>query len=400
VAAHCLLALRQAAMAGAAPQSLADDLASGNEAPSWLSSLPHEALTHVLRMMPLDMRARAACVCRTWRHAAADPALFAALWLDKSSAGVLNDAELLRLCGLAGAALRELRLNSRAVCWRVSAAGVVAALRAGGCAGVQRLTLSTTSLLTQNEKRLTAVQAQQLAVACPALEHTACYVNCASADDVVTACALPGPLMLDVRGQLRAARATLQLPAQLAELTIEDCDLDAACAATLREALRTNTRLTTLYLGGNNIVDAGAAALGDALRTNATLTALNLGGNDIGDAGAVALGEALCSNATLTALGLTFNGIGAAGAASLGDALRTNATLKTLELGANGILDAGADSLGDALRTNATLTALDLNYNGISAAGEAALTEALLANTTLTTLMLNGLNISPVDDVA
>jgi len=214
-----LTALRQAAMAGAAPLSLAHDLAGGS---AWSSSRAHTVLVQVLRLLPLDVRARAACVCRSWRDAAADPALFAALWFDDSSAGKLSDAVLSRLCMLAGAALRELRLNAPA-CDTVSAAGVLAALRAGGCAGVQRL-MFPTGWRRGTEKSLKAEQTQELAAACPALTHTACCVRCDSAEDVATACdRLPGPLGIEVWGELDVARAALQLPAQLAALSVEVC---------------------------------------------------------------------------------------------------------------------------------------------------------------------------------
>jgi len=353
-------ALCQAAMAGAAPLSLADDLTSGEEALSWLS-LPHAILLHTLRMTPQDARARAACVCRTWRDAAADPALFAVLRFDDGCAARLNVASLLRLCARAGAALRELRLEAP-LCDAVTAAAVIAALRAGGCAGVQRLVL-------RNGDSLSAEQVQQLAAACPALEHAACGVRCESADDVTTACAcLPGPLTLYVHYQLDAARAALQLPAQVAEVDIWNCTLDAACVAALREALRANTTLKTLSCWQTGIDDVGAAALGEALRMNAALTSLFLFNNNIGDAGAASLGQALRTNATLTSLDLRFNHVGAPGAAALGEALRTNTSLKTL--------------------------ALTLGYNlDIGDAGEAALREALRTNTTLATLLLNGRNM-------
>jgi hypothetical protein len=32
-----------------------------------LDALPDAALSHVLAMLPMDVRARAACVCRRWR---------------------------------------------------------------------------------------------------------------------------------------------------------------------------------------------------------------------------------------------------------------------------------------------------------------------------------------------
>jgi len=378
-------------MAGAAP---ADDLALFHAAPGWADSLPQAALAHVMRLLPADACARAACVCRSWRDAAADPAQLAALWFDDSSVGKLNDKALARLCVRAGAALRELRLESPA-CHRVTATGVIAALNSGGCAGVQRLTFPTRDRVISNDLNsagVNAEQAQQLAAACPALEHAACLVRCARPEDVATACSLlSGPLALVVRWQGDTARAAMRLPAQMAELLIFDCDVDAAAVAASCEALRTNTTLKTLKLWGVLLGEAGGAALGEALRTNTTLTTLEVSSygirdNAICDAGAAAVANALRTNATLTSLCLFANNIGDTGAAALAEALRANATLTKLDLSYNSVGDVGATALGDVLRTNTTLTTLDLNDNEFGDAGAAVLGEAVRMNTTLTML--------------
>jgi hypothetical protein len=41
-------------------------------ASAWDTSRAHAALVHVMRLLPLDARARGSCVCRAWRDAAAD----------------------------------------------------------------------------------------------------------------------------------------------------------------------------------------------------------------------------------------------------------------------------------------------------------------------------------------
>jgi len=376
-------------MAGAVSQFLSDDVARVVAAPSWAGSRAHTALVQVLRLLPLDVRAHAACVCRSWRDAAADPTLWLALRFDDGFSLELSNATFALLCARAGAALRELRLDSPS-CRAVTADGVIAALRAGGCAGVQRLTFSATLRPDRGSRRLSAAQVQQLATACPALQHAACSVRCLSATDVATACALPGPLSVFVYHELDAARAALQLPAQIAELEILACSLKAACDA-LREALLTNTTLTELRLVCTGIGDAGAAALGDALRTNATLSTLELGsGNNIRGAGAVALANALRTNTTLTTLALHGNCISDAGAAAVLKSLRSNTAITTLTLGGNDISVAGATALADALRTNTTLATLHLRgQGGIGSARAAALGEVMRTNTTLRTLKYN-----------
>jgi hypothetical protein len=77
--------------------------------------------------------------------------------------------------------------------------------------------------------------------------------------------------------------------------------------------------------------------LSDALKYNTTLTSLNLGGSQIGDDGAKDLSGALKHNTTLTSLELGFNKISAAGAKDLSDALKHNTTLTSLNLRDNQI---------------------------------------------------------------
>ena len=98
------------------------------EAPALVAALslggytsPHraaEALSVLLPLLALDDRARAACVCRAWRAAAAHPGLWEELSFTRCVARV-NDATLAALCARAGAALRTLSLDADA-CVRVT----------------------------------------------------------------------------------------------------------------------------------------------------------------------------------------------------------------------------------------------------------------------------------------
>jgi hypothetical protein len=167
---------------------------------------PHElaeALSLLLARFPLDARARAACVCRAWRVAAAHPNLWAELSF-KGCTAHCDNATLASLCARAGAALHTLRLDADA-CSRVTAAGMVAALRKGGFTGVRRLTAPPLQenedlVSTDSPKRLTAELARQLAAAYPKLQHAACSVRCSLSDAAEAATTLPGPLTLDCRG--------------------------------------------------------------------------------------------------------------------------------------------------------------------------------------------------------
>ncbi|KJE92014.1 hypothetical protein CAOG_03051 [Capsaspora owczarzaki ATCC 30864] len=159
-------------------------------------------------------------------------------------------------------------------------------------------------------------------------------------------------------------------------------------ARAIAEAVRANCTLTVVDLAENRIGDAGARAFAETLKVNNTLTKLDLNENQIGDAGAQAIAEALKVNKTLTVLYLWHNQIGAAGAQAIADALKVNTTLTELYLYKNPIGDDGAQAIAEALEVNTTLTKLYLWENQITCTGAQALAEALKANTTLTELTL------------
>ena len=337
----------------------------GNTAPHKVA----EALLVLLLTLPLDVRARVACVCRAWRAAAAHPLLWEELSFDGCRA-LVGNATLASLCARAGAALRTLSLEVEA-CSRVTAAGVLAALRDGGCTGLLRLN----GPCTQNpaaEHLLTPETAQLLAAACPKLQRTACAVRCGNTDASAVLAALPGLVTL------------------VCEKADDDDDTDVT---QLAECLRVNATLTSLDLSHmdmwQNIGDVGATQLAECLRINATLTSLKLGSNGIGDEGAAQLAECLRANATLTSLNLSSNKIDDKGATQLAKSLRVNATLTSLSLSENNIGAEGATQLAESLRVNATLTSLDLRYTYIGDEGATRLAECLRVNATLTSLYLS-----------
>ena len=319
---------------------------------------PHmvaEALSLILPLLPLDSRARAACVCRAWRAATSHPALWEELSFEGCAAPI-DDATLASLCARTGAALRTLRLDSDE-CARVTAAGMLAALRGGGCVGVRRLSapfMSTDDVDGYNETKMLATEeVKELAAVCPALQHAACSVLFTMQDDIAAVLtALPGPLAIL-------------------------CEDFCADATQLAEHLRVNTTVTSLHLPAD-IDDVDAMQLADSLRTNTTLTSLDLSYNDIADTGAMQLADSLRTNTTLTSLDLRYNEIGNTGAMQLAECLRTNTTLLDLNLSRMNmrIGDEGAMQLAECLRVNTTLLSLDLGGNGLSAASKRALEAA------------------------
>lgn len=178
-------------------------------------------------------------------------------------------------------------------------------------------------------------------------------------------------------------------------------------ATAVAEALKGNTVLTELYMGGNMIGDSGAAAIADALKGNGALKELYLFNNRIGNSGAASIAEALKHNIAkiaLRTLHLESNNIGDSGAAAIAAALKGNAVrrgfkartkpLKTLHLESNNIGNRGAAAIAEALTRNEALTSLHIDENKrIGDDGAAAIATALNDNTALTELHLSFNNI-------
>ena len=319
----------------------------GNTAPHKVA----EALSVLLPRLPPDSRARAACVCRAWRAATAHPALWHELDFGGCAARV-HDQALEALCVRAGAALLTLKLDA-AVCSRLTPAGVLAALRYGGCAGLRRL--DTPHL---RDFTFTVSQVQRLAAACPLLQRTACSVRCRLLDVADATAALPGPL--------RLCAEPGRCQAQISAWSDSDSEADLT---QLADCLRGNAALTELKLIGAKVGPVGVVQLVHSLRVNTTLYSLALMQSCIGDVGATQLAECLRFNTTLTTLDLCLNQISFDGATQLAESLRVNTALTTLDLNSNGISAEGATQLAECLRVNTALTSLNLNSNGISAEG-------------------------------
>ena len=354
-----------------------------------------DALVQVLQLLPLDVCARAACVCRAWRAAAADPRLWRTLRFDGdcAPATALSNNALAQLCARAGSALRELRVDAPA-CAAVTAEGVLAAVRSGHCTGVERLALralDTTHWGAQLRATdaLTDVQAAQLASACPALRHASCCVRVEGFSRAYAR--LPGPLTL-ISGKCYLFDWDEEdelLPPCVGALVVPERGFLDGATARLAHELRTNVTLRTILFVEVYITHEDAVILLEGLKTNASLTALHLRCSEFGAATAVAFGTALRTNSTLTTLDLSSNhDFGNDGAAALADGLHTNTSLLTLNLSFCRIKDGGATALAEALRMNATLTELSLHDNDIADAGAAAFAGALRTNTALKSLSL------------
>ena len=93
---------------------------------------------------------------------------------------------------------------------------------------------------------------------------------------------------------------------------MEEGQLDAVVAA-----IETSTSITQVSLGNCKIGEAGAASLAEPLKTNAFITSVNLYGNAIGDSGAIALAAVLLLDTPLVELKVEENSIGATGTSAL-----------------------------------------------------------------------------------
>ena len=121
-----------------------------------------------------------------------------------------------------------------------------------------------------------------------------------------------------------------------------------ADAATIADALRSNSVLEELLLSGHAIGAEGAAALGAALAGvdgNIALRRLCLGAQTFGDAGAAALASSMAAWNTLEDLDLELKGITATGASHLGGGLAKNTSVKKLNMSRNELLDSGVAGL-------------------------------------------------------
>ena len=106
-----------------------------------------------------------------------------------------------------------------------------------------------------------------------------------------------------------------------------------------------------------------AKELGDALKNNSSITTLALGGNNIGAEGAKAIAEGLKHYPSIRYLYLWGSNIGAEGAKAIAESLKYNSSLTHLRLHQNQIGDEGAKAIADSLKSNSNISITDLRLN-------------------------------------
>ena len=105
------------------------------------------------------------------------------------------------------------------------------------------------------------------------------------------------------------------------------------------------TKLTNLDMGNNNIGHESGEHIAAYIKTDLELASLNLYMNELCDLGAIAVCKALRQNTAIQILDIGGNNILQAGAEALGDALKENHSLHTLEIGYNPIGPKGGAAL-------------------------------------------------------
>jgi hypothetical protein len=398
--------------------------------PSALSPLPLSLVLHVFSLLPVDARARAACVCRGWRTTLRKVSLWTRLDLSAASGVRVRVTDAVLAGAAAKARGRLAALNVRG-CERLAFGALLAAVQANGgtlrelCIGVRLYTAQTLDAghvkwMLQAAPQLTACHAEVLSVRNvladvrrmlrneppfqPVRLRALCVVFERDGADEASALALGADLAahaslkcvvlhngaLDTPVALDAV-VDAALAREMTSLELWSCRVSPASVPALARLLGGGT-LTELGIGQpQQLFDAPSAALlGDALRANSTLTCLSLRGHLRHNTGAAAaLLSALTGHSSLRTLILSNNRVLAAeavaAAAAFGALVATNApALTELDVSFCWLGDAGLRPLLEALPHNTHLRTLDIKRNDMSAAfARDVLLPAVRANTSL-----------------
>jgi hypothetical protein len=373
--------------------------------------LPLPLVLHVFSLLPVDARARAACVCRSWRTTLLERSLWTRLDLSPSSGVRVRITEYV-LAGAAAKAGGQLAALDVRGCKQLTFDALLTAVQANGvalrelCVGALDLGDGVVTLVAELVERL--LQAAPHLAACHADVYRVGSLDCArrmlrnephflplrlrtlfvkfrgGADEetVVT-------LAADLAAHSSLQRVVLEsaplntpaaldavvdaaLACQMMSLSLTHCHLFPASAPALVRLLGSGT-LTELsiYQDGQQLLDGPSAALlGTALRANGTLTSLSL--RHLGfwrgqDAAPVLLG-ALTGHSSLRTLNLSLNIVegaqNTAAGTALGALVAANApALTELDVSSCVLDDAVLGPLFAALPANTHLRELDVAYN-------------------------------------
>jgi hypothetical protein len=411
--------------------------AADERAADAFACLPLAVVLHVFTLLPVDARARAAAVCKTWCNALAERSLWTILdlslaggvarervtdallrgaaakarsgltALDVSGCEPLTHATLLDVVTANAGALTELRAyrgKAHTPAKRIKSL-LAAAPLLRVCHADAEAAAEVACRMLRNEPPFGPLRVRELCVSAPWLGGEA-DVHALAADMTASASPLSQLLMtaapLSGQGVLDAV-VDVALARRLHFLALGFSPLSAACVPTLARlpggsALRTlfihSTGAEPLLLSGE---EGSASLLAAALRANSTLTALSfIRANVWLDAAAAGtLLQALTAHPSVQKLLLFDNVVRAADrarvGASLGALVAANASaLQLLDVSDCALGDEGLGPLVDALAANTHLRVLVIGDDTMSDAfALERLQPALLANTSLCRLTLS-----------
>ncbi|XP_072894830.1 NACHT, LRR and PYD domains-containing protein 3-like [Hemitrygon akajei] len=177
------------------------------------------------------------------------------------------------------------------------------------------------------------------------------------------------------------------------------CDVHLTDSGTedLVSALSTNTSLTELNLGGNDLGDSGVKLVSAALRNpECKIQKLQLYGVGLTDSGVEDLASALSTNPSLTELGLSNNKLGDSGVKLVSEALKNpECKIQKLWLMEVSLTDSGVEDLIAALNTSPSLTELDLGSNLLTDRSVSVLRRLILTLPSLELIWLGRNRFSP-----
>jgi hypothetical protein len=414
------------------PRRSARVAAVAERASSALAPLPLPLVLHIFSLLPVDARARAACVCRGWCHVLLELSLWTRLnvspssgvrvrvtdavlrgaaakargqlaALDVSDCVALRFDALLAVAHANAGALRELRAGMRGMPQSLDveqllpAVPQLAALRAE----LSAATVADARRMLRNEAPFQPLRVHSLYVAFGlfADRDTDEASALALATDIAAHASLKG---VDLREaplhmhDVLDAVVDAALARQMTRLGLYFCRLSPASAPALVRLLGGGT-LTELSIHEyeQRLFDGPSAALlGAALRANATLTSVSLRTDFWSDAdAAAALLQGLTGHASLRVLRVFGNNApedAPAAGAALGALVAANApALTELDVSSSRLGDAGLRPLFEALPANTHLRTLLFVSNGMTEAGARdVLLPAVRTNTCLRKLFV------------
>jgi hypothetical protein len=409
------------------------------EAPAGFASLPHALALNIHSRLPVDARARAACVCRGWCTTLADVSLWTRLDLSPAS-GVtcsVNDAVLFVTAARARGGLEALNVSD---CSQVSPEALLTVVtsNAGALRGLQatraivdlgfalrdaEALLRAAPMLRscdlslhchndeaprvlRNEPPFGAVRNLSLTVVMPYFDTgdqgMPAIVEAVAASRSLRKFGLRHAVLGNT-GAIAALFDALLAQRVLGLSSLYCCQLGDADPPALARLLAGNTLLELHMTRGSVPLGAppSVTLLRDALRANSTLTAVSLHDIDSrydGDAGfTMSLLNALTAHARLRSVRLHFRSsqqpekVLACGAA-LGALVAADApALTELDVSDIGLLDVCMGALMDALPHNTHLLTLNCSCNVLSAVFvRERLLPAVRANTSLRSLVAGG----------